>query len=104
MADVNPADVDALAADGGDTALTVPIITAMVQAYTRGQGFDGYGEPNEELAAVIATAAARLIGNPKQVSMARTAGPFTVDVRSRGFEGWTLAELAVLNCYRKRAW
>jgi hypothetical protein len=36
--------------------------------------------------------------------MAQTAGPFTVDIRSRGFEGWTLAELAVLNRYRKRAW
>jgi hypothetical protein len=34
--------------------------------------------------------------------MTMTTGPFTQDVRSY-LTGWTLAELAVLNRYRKRA-
>jgi hypothetical protein len=73
----------------------------MARAYTRGHGFDD-GEPNEELAAVITTATARFIGNPTQLSRADTIGPFTTDIRG-GFTGWTLAELFVLNRYRKRA-
>ena len=36
---------------------TIPVITAMARAYTRGQGFQD-GQPNEELAAVITTATA----------------------------------------------
>jgi hypothetical protein len=73
----------------------------MARAYTRGRGFDDDG-PNEEVAAVITTASARFVGNPKQVSIALTTGPFSMDVRSF-FNGWTLAELFVLNRYRRRA-
>lgn len=83
--------------------VTVPIIiTAMARAYTRGHGFDDGGEPNEEVAALITAAAARFRGNPRQVSMAQTTGLFTLDMRTY-FTGWTLAELFVLNRYRKRA-
>lgn len=73
------------------------IITALAKGYTRGRGFVG-GAPAEDLAAVIATASARLAANPEQVG--QTTGPFHVDA---GFTGWTLPELAVLNRYRKRA-
>jgi predicted acetyltransferase len=51
---------------------------------------------------VITTASARFIGNTKQTSMVMTTGPFTQDVRSY-FQDWTLAELFVLNRYRRRA-
>jgi hypothetical protein len=74
----------------------------MARAYTRGRGFDDDGDPNEDVAAVIYTAAARFISNPKQTSMSVTAGPYVLDQRSF-FTGWTLAELFVLNRYRKRA-
>jgi hypothetical protein len=101
MAEVDPADVEALTAEGGDIELAVSIITAMARAYTRGHGFDD-GEPNDELAAVITTATARFIGNPNQISMSQSSGPFTMDVRSY-LAGWTLAELFVLNRYRRQA-
>ena len=72
-------------------------IYQLVSAYTRGNGFTG-GVPNPELRAVIRTATARLTANPEQV--ASTVGGVTV---AGGFNGWSLAELAVLNRYRKRA-
>jgi hypothetical protein len=77
------------------------MITTMAKAYTRGRGFAG-NEPNDEIAAVISTAAARFIANPSQLSRSQTAGPFGNDVRG-GFNGWTLAEQTVLNRYRVRA-
>jgi hypothetical protein len=104
MPEVDPEAVVALTSEGDASEvaeLTVQIITAMAKAYTRGHGFEA-GEPSEELAAVITTASARFIGNTKQTSMAMTTGPFTADLRSY-FTGWTLAELFVLNRYRKRA-
>lgn len=69
-------------ADPDDTTLTasaqqaVPIITTMVKAYTRGNGFDD-DDPNEELEAVIVTAAARLVTNPGQIPVDQVAGQFT---------------------------
>lgn len=56
------------------------------------------GEPNDELAAVITTAAARLLANPEQVD----SGVGSTWTRG-SFQGWTLAELFVLNRYRVRA-
>ena len=93
------ADVDDLLA--GSTDAIVPLITLMARAYTRGQGFDD-DDPNDEIAAVIATASARLAANPKQLSHTDTAGPYSENVVG-GFTGWTLAEQFVLNRYRKRA-
>jgi hypothetical protein len=76
------------------------IITAMVRAYTRGNGFAEDGNPTDELAAVITTATARLVANPRQFRQ-ETAGPFSTTYAP--FAGWTLAETFVLNRYRKRA-
>lgn len=73
------------------------IITALVQGYTRGEGFTA-GEPNDEIAAVIVTASARLVANPEQLS----TDVGNVSIRG-GFAGFNLAELFVLNRYRKRA-
>lgn len=100
MPEVNSDDVtNLLDADLDDGV--IPVITTMAKSYTRGQGFVG-NEPNAELAAVITTAAARLASNTKQLRHAQTSGPFVQDFRS-AFDGWTLAELFVLNRYRKRA-
>ena len=74
----------------------VPIITAMARAYTRDNGFTP--DPADDIAAVITTATARLVANPEQI--ATTTGSVAVN---GGFTGWTLAELFVLNRYRKRA-
>ncbi len=76
-------------------------ITVMARAYTRGRGFD-YDGPNEELAAVITTAAARLAANGAQTQSTNTAGHRSIELRS-SFIGWSLAELAVLNRYRVTA-
>lgn len=86
--------------DEGRVALAgehVVIITAMCRAYTRGNGFDETGAPNDELAAVITTATARLVANPEQLETS-VGGTY---VRG-GFAGWSLAETFVLNRYRKR--
>jgi hypothetical protein len=73
------------------------IITAMARAYTRGGGFaDGY--PNDDVAAVITTATARLIANPEQLRY--SAGAVQIN---DAFRGWSLAETFVLNRYRRRA-
>ena len=101
MAEVDPYDVTALLDRTNAVGQAVPVITTMAKAYTRGRGFDG-DEPNDEIAAVITTAAARLAANGAQISSSETAGPFAHDVRSF-FTGWTLAELFVLNRYRVRA-
>lgn len=79
--------------------LTIGIVTEMVRAYVRGNGFDEYGDPNESLGAVIVSASARLMANP-ELTRQQTAGPFSI---SHGtFNGWTLPELAILHTYRRR--
>lgn len=75
----------------------VLIITAFAQAYTRGNGFPS-GFPVEPIAAVITTATARLLANPEQIDT--RAGDVSV---KGGFVGWSLAELFVLNTYRKKS-
>ena len=79
-------------------ATVVPIITTLAKAYTRSRGFNG-NTPNDEIAAVITTASARLASHPEQVAL--TVG--SVAFPRGGFTGWTAAELAVLNRYRVRA-
>ncbi|MEZ5211277.1 hypothetical protein [Gordonia sp. (in: high G+C Gram-positive bacteria)] len=79
----------------------LPIVTAMARSYTRGRGFDDDG-PAEDLAAVIITATARLMENPKQFPYDQTAGQMSVSFRG-AFVGWNLAETFVLNRYRRRA-
>lgn len=87
-----------------DTATALEITTVFVRAYVRGNGFDTVtGEPNDDLAAVITTAAARLSANPtlnRQISA--TAGPFTQAASPGVLDGFTLPELAVLHLYRRR--
>ncbi|QUD84604.1 hypothetical protein J8M97_08500 [Gordonia polyisoprenivorans] len=95
--------VAAFLGQGDDTTLVAlaeqhaSIVTAMARAYTRGNGFNG-ADPNDEIAAVITTATARLVANPEQIPT--TTGSVAVN---GGFTGWTLAELFVLNRYRKKA-
>lgn len=75
------------------------IVTAMARAYNRDRGFDPLtGDPEDDVAAVITTATARLVANPEQLRYGVGAVQF-----NEGFKGWSLAELAVLNRYRKRA-
>lgn len=76
-------------------------ITVMAKAYTRGRGFKGL-TPNAELAAVITTAAARLAANGSGTMYRLKIDDVETEYRS-SFQGWTLAELAVLNRYRVRA-
>lgn len=72
----------------------------MVRAYTRGRGFGEFGQCDESIAAVIVSCAARLYVNPT-LERQTTVGPFST---SPGiFNGWSLAELAILNNYRRRA-
>lgn len=106
MAAVTEAIVaELLAADASSPGPVVPIITAMAKAYTRGRGFttgeDG-DEPNDEIAAVITTASARMAANVRQVAQASTMDGLGSDTRTY-FQGWTTAELYVLNRYRRRA-
>lgn len=74
------------------------VVTALAGGYTRGQGFFGSTPGVADLDAVIITASARLVAHPEQIEQ-RIGDTYT----RGGFTGWTLAELAVLNRYRKRA-
>ncbi len=78
----------------------LPVVTAFVRAYTRDQGFDRYGVPNDALAAVVISATARLVNNPEQAERV-TVGDYSEAFAT--FAGWTLPELVVLNRYRRRA-
>ncbi|WP_304114557.1 hypothetical protein [Mycolicibacterium bacteremicum] len=73
------------------------IVTQMCRAYTRDAGFSD-GVPNDDIAAVIVAAAARLVANPQQLP--HDVGG--VSMRG-GFNGFTLTERLVLNRYRKKA-
>ena len=93
-------DVESLLGDSPIAAIPAAIkqITVMAKAYTRGNGFD-LGEPNDELEAVIATASARLASNGSGNQWRKKVDDVEYEYRS-SFQGWTLAELAVLNRYR----
>ena len=84
--------------NAAQAAAVIAIVTSMASAYTRGEGFTD-GEPNDDVRAVILSAAARLVTNPSQVE-SESMGPFS---RTGGFTGWSTAELATLNRYRVRA-
>jgi hypothetical protein len=75
----------------------VPLVVAFVKAYTRGRGFTEEGLA-DDLAAVVITAAARLVTNPAQLEREH-AGEY---IAVGSFAGWTLPELAVLHRYRRR--
>jgi hypothetical protein len=90
--------------DATNTAVTVAVdqVMALAKAYTRGRGFGDNG-PNADISAVIVTAAARLVSNPRQFGVELPAGAQANRVFRGGFTGWSLAELAALNRYRVRA-
>lgn len=97
-------DVAAFLGQGDDAELVtlagqhVKTIATMARSYTRGKGFSEMNDPSDDIAAVIITATARLIANPEQIAYE------TGSVKMRGgFQGWSLAELSVLNRYRKRS-
>lgn len=98
--------VSALAAHLGkdlDTAtatLALELATRYVRAYTRGRGFT-VDVPADDLSAVILTVAARLYANPDGMR-AETIGSVSYTSALAGFQGYTPAELAVLNGYRGR--
>lgn len=76
------------------------VVTAMVRNYVRDNGFTDNGEPDDDLAAVIVSATARLLANPEH-TIEQSTGPFSI--RHGVFSGWTLPELAILHRYRRRA-
>lgn len=102
---VAPLDVAQLLGEGDDVDLValagkhLPVVTAQVRAYTRGRGFTDI-EPNADVAMVILTATARAVANPENVR-SESIGDYSVSRQI--VDGWTLAELAILNGYRKRA-
>ncbi|AYE94822.1 hypothetical protein C0J29_08540 [Mycobacterium paragordonae] len=87
--------------DGGQATAVLGIVSAMAASYTRGQGYSD-GEPNADVRAVILSASARLLADTSQIVSEEAVGPFSVSYRA-GFDGWSVAELAVLNRYRVRA-
>lgn len=76
----------------------LPVVTAMARAYTRDGGFKDRVQPADDIMAVITAATCRLVANPEQLRY--QAGSVSVQ---DSFRGWTLAETAVLNRYRRRA-
>ena len=103
MAAITGQTVAGFLGQGDDSALvtlagkSADVVTQMARAYTRDGGFTA-GVPNNEIGAVITTAAARLVANPGQLGT--TVG--TLSVRG-SFNGWTLTERLVLNRYRIKA-
>jgi hypothetical protein len=74
-------------------------MTSLVRGYTRGRGFTDW-QCEEDLAAVIISAAVRSYGNPSQTRRIEAGNYSELPAL---FDGWTLAELAVLHGYRRRA-
>lgn len=79
----------------------IQVIMASAAAYTRGRGFKD-GEPGSDIWSVVLSASARLLTDTSQITADRQMGPFSVSYRA-GFDGWSTAELYVLNRYRERA-
>ncbi len=89
------------AVDSTQGAEVISTVTQLANAYTRGVGFTD-GVPNSDIAAVILTAAARLLAHPRQLAVDETVGPDSASFRG-GFTGWTVLEGIVLDRYRVRA-
>lgn len=107
---VDASDVAAFLGRSGDAATValaaahLPVVTVMVKAYVRGNGFDELGEPADDLAHIIVSSCARLVVNPAVLREESTGiDDATFTKRYAVLDGWTLPELAVLHRYRKRA-
>lgn len=96
-------DVEQLAglqAHAGNGYRLVQMVTHYVRAYTRDCGFAEDGTPDPRLAAVIVSAAARMVENPtgrRSVTLDGAAVQYDAPF------GFNLVELMVLNGFRKRA-
>lgn len=88
--------------EASTAATSIDAATALVDGYTRSNHLDHDGTPRPGVAHVVLTVAARIAANPGQVSYRVSAGAFSKQV-GKGFSGFTLAELSILNRYRKRA-
>lgn len=85
MAEVYPDDVTALAA--GDVETVVPVVTALVRSYTRGNGFDG-DEPKHVLRVFVPSRRAKAI-------VANMTAPVDVVIVGAGAAGLTAAKTLV---------
>ncbi|WP_425308426.1 hypothetical protein AADG42_06595 [Ammonicoccus fulvus] len=83
--------------------VALDMAAAFVRNYTRGNGYLPAGHPNEELATVTLSLAARLMTNPEGlVNKTVTIDDATV-TKAFGQVGVTLLERMTLNRYRARA-
>ena len=76
----------------------ITMAEAMVDAYCRGAHRLASGQNRPGVDAVVQMAAARMLANPEGLRYATGVVNF-----SEAFTGFTLAELGVLNRYRRRA-
>ena len=91
----------AVTSEQGGAVLSV--VSSMAKAYTRGVGFTADG-PNDEIRAVILSAASRLVVNSPnpQASTFETHGPDSFRHEGAPF-AFSVSELMTLNRYRVRA-
>lgn len=73
-------------------------VSSFVNGYTRGRGFND-DEPKRDVQVVIVSAAARLARNPENLTRLQVDN---VTESRTVFEGFNIAELGVLNRYRRR--
>ena len=59
---------------GRDDHEALSVVAQYAKAYTKGAGFDENGNPNDDVAAVILTATARLLANPGQLAVKAIGG------------------------------
>ncbi len=88
-----------------DVARSADAVWGLIEGYTRGRGIpplDDVPAPYD-LAQVAFTATARLAMDPAQRESMADETPEGTRSRRGGFHGWTLAERAVLDRYRRRA-
>lgn len=78
------------------------IVSTMAKSYTRGAGFDGEGNPADDVKAVILTATARMLKLPPPGVRSEAMGPFAAEYTGSDFS-WTVAEKYTLDRYRVRA-
>jgi hypothetical protein len=85
----------------GQGESVLQVATSQVRAYVRGQGFTD-GVPNDELASVVLTLAARYFAHGRQIAMDEAVGPESVSYRSSP-GSFTVAEIFTMNRYRVRS-